>query len=152
MSSREHELDYADDPLSLRDSRRSSGSWKVALICVAALFMILIVGVVITRFMWARSAQAEAVAARQAAVAAAAAAAPKIFERDDFKAVIMLKAEESVIDEFGQPDKTVEDGEKKYLYYRNLTKDPQTGKVDGLIAIELVRGRVVAVEFNPPTK
>jgi hypothetical protein len=144
MSSREHELDYADDPHSLRDPRRSSDLLVLLAVGAAALVLVLVVRAVVIRLMAAR--QAEAAAAGQAAVAAAVAAAPKVYDRDEFKAVVMAKSEETVIDDFGQPVRAVEDGERKYLYYRNLTKDPETARVDGLTALEFVRGRVAAVD------
>jgi hypothetical protein len=147
MSSREHELDYADDPQSLRDSRRSRNLLVVIAISVGVFLSLLVAGLVVTRLMFVRAAQAEAVAARQAAMTKAA-AGPKLYERGDFKALILAKSEQAVIDALGQPIKTVQDGDRKYLYYRGLTKDPKTGEADGFLAIEVVRDHVVDVEFN----
>jgi hypothetical protein len=145
MPSREHELDYADDPLSLRNCRRSNNVLILLIIGSIALVLLLGVGVIAVRLMLAR--QAEAAAAKQAAIANASAA--NLYNRDDLKAEIFAAGEDAVTSRLGHPVKTSEDGETKLLYYRNLTIDPLTGKVDALIAIELVRGRVVAVNFNP---
>lgn len=112
MRSREHDLDYADDPQTLRERNRSRFLLVLLALSVGVLMLVPVAGGVAARQMFVRARQAEAAAAQQAALVKVA--MPKLYDRDDLKAVILAKSEESVVDELGEPVKMVQDGDQNH--------------------------------------
>lgn len=75
-------------------------------------------------------------------------AAPKVWDRAEFRALVVGKTEREVIEAVGRPDSTQErdQGESQW-YYRNRTRDAVTSKLDPHIQLVIQGGVVVRVNF-----
>jgi outer membrane protein assembly factor BamE (lipoprotein component of BamABCDE complex) len=72
----------------------------------------------------------------------------KVYTREQFRALIIGKTREEVIKAVGKPERTQEvSGYGEYWFYRNLTKDPITDKLDFSAQVVFENGVVNRVNY-----
>jgi outer membrane protein assembly factor BamE (lipoprotein component of BamABCDE complex) len=74
--------------------------------------------------------------------------ARKTWPRDEFRKLLLGKTRDEVLETIGKPYQTENSGDVVNLYYRNVTVDPITGKVDDHAQVVIERGTVVRVSFG----
>jgi hypothetical protein len=74
--------------------------------------------------------------------------ARKTWSRDEFRKLLLGKTRDEVLETIGKPYQTENSGDVLNLYYRNVTVDPITGKVDDHAQVVIERGTVVRVSFG----
>ena len=75
-------------------------------------------------------------------------AEPAPIPREDFKARVMGKTKDEVLEAIGKPSSTSETGRLSSWYYKNRTFDPLTNKPDRFIVVSFgADGKVRGVNF-----
>jgi len=77
-----------------------------------------------------------------------AAGTRRVYDRADFKALILAADRDAVTRAVGAPSKGVELGPPEVWHYAGVTRDPATGKVDFDAAVVFENGRVREVRFK----
>lgn len=83
------------------------------------------------------------------AAGGAAVAAPekKVYARDELRKMLVGKKTDEVIGLVGKPDTTSDSGRAQYWYYKELSRDPVTGKLDDKVQVCIERDAVESVNY-----
>lgn len=73
--------------------------------------------------------------------------AAKRWTREEFRKTVVGKTPDEVIAAVGKPDRTNDFDDRKSWFYKELTTDPITDKVDKSITVRFKDGRVYEVVF-----
>jgi hypothetical protein len=73
--------------------------------------------------------------------------AKKVYTREEFKSLVMGKTADGVLKAVGKPDSTLEFGDEPSWYYKRVTTDPVSGKVDYSAQLIFAGGVVVGVNY-----
>jgi hypothetical protein len=73
--------------------------------------------------------------------------AVKTHTRDEFRALVLGRTRDQVIEAVGKPDKTQDADGDIYWYYQKRTVDPVTGKVDRSVQVVFLSGVVRSVNY-----
>lgn len=80
--------------------------------------------------------------------AAPAAPGPTVYDREEFRAVLLGKTPDEVLARIGTPDSTQDYAGRGNWYYRGRTRDPVTGDLDARAQVVFRDGRVKSVNFH----
>jgi outer membrane protein assembly factor BamE (lipoprotein component of BamABCDE complex) len=71
----------------------------------------------------------------------------KIYTRNEFRNLVVGKTGDEVLRAVGKPESTQDMGSGQYWYYREMTKDPVTDKIDASAQVIFEGGRAVRVNY-----
>ena len=74
-------------------------------------------------------------------------AGPAVYDRDEFRSLLVGKTEAEVLDLVGRPDSTQDAAAGRAWYYDRRTRDPVTGKTDARVQVLFAGDRVASVNF-----
>ena len=136
---------YEDD----ETPRHSPGTQNTAIVVLAIIGIVLffvVVGVGTFLALGARGVQ-QAAEEEQAREVERQAKEKSLPTRDEFRAKVMGKTTDEVTDLVGKPDSVAASGGAATWTYRNVSRDPVTGKTDGPVSVHFRNGRVEKVDF-----
>lgn len=148
-----------DDYDDLPPDRRRRSNPAVGILLVLAGVAVILLGVCGGggALFWMRAEPAApagpAVAPVGRAGAADSGATRRVYDRDEFKGLVLGENPAKVRELAGPPDR-VEEQERPVWHYTGRTRDPVSGRVDGDTTVVFGNGVVVEVRFVPanPTK
>jgi hypothetical protein len=71
----------------------------------------------------------------------------KIYLREEFRAMLLGKTQDEVLEIVGKPESTSDSGDLSSWHYKRITKDPVTDKIDSIVFVHFDRGRVSSVDY-----
>lgn len=71
----------------------------------------------------------------------------RVYLRDTFRHLVYMKSQEEVLKAVGKPDTTQETGGMVIWYYKGITKDPITEKIDYHVQLVFESGKVLRVNY-----